>query len=118
VTAVEAYSGAAADLRANTAAISGATVHVLELPAERVDWTRPRPDAILLNPPRTGCPQRVLEGVTRSPARRLVYVSCEPTTLARDVYRLGAAWRLESVRAFDLFPQTAHVETVVRLERR
>jgi 23S rRNA (uracil1939-C5)-methyltransferase len=117
VTAVEAHPGAAADLRANTAGVANASVHVLELPAERVDWARPHPDAILLNPPRTGCPPRVLEGIARSSARRLVYVSCEPTTLARDVRRLGTAWRLESVRAFDLFPQTAHVETIVRLER-
>jgi 23S rRNA (uracil1939-C5)-methyltransferase len=117
VTAVEAHPGAAADLRANAAA-SGGEIHVLELPAQRVDWGRPRPAAIVINPPRAGCPPVVLEGVTRSTARRLVYVSCEPATLARDVRRLAAAWRVTRLRAYDLFPQTAQVETVARLDRR
>jgi 23S rRNA (uracil1939-C5)-methyltransferase len=125
VTAVEAHPGAAADLRANAAAVSAppgaerpaGSVHVLELPAQRVDWSRPQPDSIVVNPPRAGCPPRVLDGITRSAARRLVYVACEPTTLARDLRRLSDGWRLGRVRAFDLFPQTAHVETVVRLER-
>jgi 23S rRNA (uracil1939-C5)-methyltransferase len=92
-------------------------VHVLELPAERVDWRRPRPDRVVLNPPRSGCAPAVLDSISRSSARRLVYVSCDPTTLARDVRRLGSAWRLESIRAFDLFPQTAHVETLASLSR-
>lgn len=117
VTAVESHPGAAADLRANAASVAGGNVHVLELPAERVDWRRPRPDTILVNPPRAGCAPTVLGGITRSPARRLVIVSCEPATLARDVKRLGGAWRLVGVRAFDLFPQTAHVEIVASLER-
>jgi 23S rRNA (uracil1939-C5)-methyltransferase len=117
VTAVEAHPGAASDLRANASAAGGEPVHVLELPAERVDWRRPRPDAVVVNPPRSGCAPAVLDSIARSSARRLVYVSCDPTTLARDVRRLGNAWRLESIRAFDLFPQTAHVETVASLSR-
>jgi 23S rRNA (uracil1939-C5)-methyltransferase len=117
VTAVEAHPGAASDLRANASATGGEPVHVLEIPAERVDWRRPRPDGVVVNPPRSGCAAAVLDSIARSSARRMVYVSCDPTTLARDVRRLGGAWRLESIRAFDLFPQTAHVETVVALSR-
>jgi 23S rRNA (uracil1939-C5)-methyltransferase len=131
VTAIESHPGAAADLRANAAALASSAlhltagsrtrkagrVHVLELPVERVDWSQPRPNAIVVNPPRAGCSPRVLEAITESPARRLVYVACEPTTLARDLRRLSIRWRLASVRAFDIFPQTAHVETVARLER-
>lgn len=117
VTAVEAHPGAASDLRANAAAAGGEPVHVLELAAERVDWRLPRPDGIVVNPPRSGCAPAVLDSIARSTARRLVYVSCDPTTLARDVRRLGRAWRIESIRAFDLFPQTAHVETVATLSR-
>jgi 23S rRNA (uracil1939-C5)-methyltransferase len=117
VTAIESHPGAASDLRANAAAAGGEPVHVLELPAERVDWRRPRPDAVVVNPPRAGCAPAALDSISRSTARRLVYVSCDPTTLARDLRRLGEGWRLESVRAFDLFPQTAHVETVAILAR-
>jgi 23S rRNA (uracil1939-C5)-methyltransferase len=117
VTAVESHPGAASDLRANASASGGEPVHVLELPAERMDWRRPRPDGVVVNPPRSGCAPAVLDSISRSSARRIVYVSCDPTTLARDVRRLGPAWRLESVRAFDLFPQTAHVETVASLAR-
>jgi 23S rRNA (uracil1939-C5)-methyltransferase len=117
VTAVESHPGAASDLRANAAASGGEPIHVLELPAERVDWRRPRPDGVVVNPPRSGCASGALDSIVRSTARRLVYVSCDPTTLARDVRRLGGAWRLDSIRAFDLFPQTAHVETVATLVR-
>jgi 23S rRNA (uracil1939-C5)-methyltransferase len=117
VTAIEAHPGAASDLRANAAAVGGGPVHVLELPAQRVDWRRPRPDSVVVNPPRSGCAPSVLDSISRSTARRLVYVSCDPTTLARDVRRLGSTWRIDSIRAFDLFPQTAHVEAVATLVR-
>ncbi|HUF90434.1 MAG TPA: class I SAM-dependent RNA methyltransferase [Gemmatimonadota bacterium] len=117
VTAIEAHPGAASDLRANAAATDGAGIHVLELPAERVDWGRPRPAAVVVNPPRAGCAPAAIRSIAGSSARRFVYVSCDPTTLARDLRRLGTAWGLESVRAFDFFPQTAHVETVATLVR-
>jgi 23S rRNA (uracil1939-C5)-methyltransferase len=76
-------------------------------------------DVIVLNPPRGGCEAVVcdrLTAATRAPEapRALVYVSCDPATLARDVKRL-AGWRVEAVSCFDLFPQTAHVETVCLL---
>ena len=70
-------------------------------------------DLVLVNPPRTGLHARVcevLEGARPQPGR-LVYVSCDPATLARDLGRLPS-WRVERVSPFDLFPQTAHVETV------
>jgi 23S rRNA (uracil1939-C5)-methyltransferase len=75
-------------------------------------------DAVILNPPRGGLGQAVTDRLTARPSDRLLYVSCDPATLARDLSRLSSAYRVESVRAFDLFPQTAHVESVVRLERR
>jgi 23S rRNA (uracil1939-C5)-methyltransferase len=76
------------------------------------------PDVILVNPPRTGLGAEVAGGLAVQPASRLVYVSCDPATLARDAARLAERFVLGSIRAFDLFPQTAHVETVVRFERR
>jgi 23S rRNA (uracil1939-C5)-methyltransferase len=59
---------------------------------------------------------RVPEALERLRPERLVYISCDPATLARDLSRLPA-FRLTAVQAFDLFPQTAHVETVAVLER-
>jgi len=74
---------------------------------------------IVLNPPRGGVDEAVTELLTlaargASPPRLLVYVSCDPATLARDVARLPG-WRVTDVRCFDMFPQTSHVETVCLL---
>jgi 23S rRNA (uracil1939-C5)-methyltransferase len=71
----------------------------------------------VLNPPRAGVDARVTRALESSAATRgIVYVSCDPASLARDLARLPS-WRVESVTAFDMFPQTAHVETVVALAR-
>jgi 23S rRNA (uracil1939-C5)-methyltransferase len=75
-----------------------------------------RPDLVLTNPPRTGMDSRVTSALERHAPERIVYVSCDPATLARDVARLPG-YTITSIRAFDLFPQTAHVETVVTLQR-
>jgi len=75
------------------------------------------PDVVVTNPPRTGMDARAVEGLAAAAPARIAYVSCDPATLARDLRRL-AGYRLALVRAFDLFPQTAHVETVAVLERR
>lgn len=85
----------------------------------RVEDLLPRlrsPELVITNPPRTGMDQRVTSVLERLAPRRVVYVSCDPATLARDLTRLPA-YRIGAVQAFDLFPQTAHVETVVLLER-
>jgi 23S rRNA (uracil1939-C5)-methyltransferase len=76
------------------------------------------PGVIVLDPPRTGVSSDALAGVLSWGAPRVVYVSCDPPTLARDAARLlGAGYRLRSVDAFDLFPNTPHVEVVASLER-
>jgi 23S rRNA (uracil1939-C5)-methyltransferase len=59
---------------------------------------------------------RVVDHLAAARPKKLIYISCDPATLARDVARLGAGWRVATVRGFDLFPQTAHVETVLVLE--
>jgi len=74
-------------------------------------------DCLLLDPPRSGCAELIplLSGLA---ARRIIYISCDPATLARDLIGLTqAGYRLAEVRLVDMFPQTAHQETMVRLER-
>jgi 23S rRNA (uracil1939-C5)-methyltransferase len=73
-------------------------------------------DRVILNPPRTGLHQDVPAILRANPVFRVVYVSCDPATLARDLGRLGADYHVRRVRGFDLFPQTTHVETVVTLD--
>lgn len=74
-------------------------------------------DLVILNPPRAGIAEEVAAALAARPPERIVYVSCDPATLARDLRRLGGTFRLSGLRCFDLFPQTAHVETVVLLTR-
>ena len=75
------------------------------------------PDLVVTNPPRTGMEAQVAQEIAARRPRRIVYISCDPATLARDITRLGSGFRLSEVRAFDLFPQTAHVESVAVLDR-
>ena len=70
----------------------------------------------VVQPPRVGLHWNVTLRLTGEPVPHLAYVSCDPATLARDLNRLSAVYRLVSVRAFDVFPQTAGVETVAILE--
>jgi 23S rRNA (uracil1939-C5)-methyltransferase len=73
-------------------------------------------DFLLLDPPRVGCENAVIAGILALRPRRMAYVSCDPATLARDLKKLTAdGYALESVAAFDMFPQTHHVEIVARL---
>lgn len=69
-------------------------------------------DLVVLNPPRTGLEESVPEALGRRPPARVLYVSCDPATLARDARRMQPTFRLAALRSFDLFPQTAHVESV------
>jgi len=77
-----------------------------------------RADAVVLDPPRSGAGKRVIDAVTGLGARAIVYVACDPAALGRDVAGLRArGYELTGVRAFDIFPMTHHVETVVLLTR-
>jgi 23S rRNA (uracil1939-C5)-methyltransferase len=73
-------------------------------------------DFVLLDPPRTGAESRVITEILDLRPRRISYVSCDPATLARDLRKLiGGGYTIQTVAAFDMFPQTHHIETVVRL---
>ena len=73
-------------------------------------------DFVLLDPPRAGAESRVIGGILQLEPKRICYVSCDPATLARDLRKIIAGgYSLDSLTAFDMFPQTHHVETVVHL---
>lgn len=114
VVAVEGDRSSAADLEAN-AGRWAPTLHVVHAAVEHVMDPRPdpAPDVVVLDPPRSGVSTKALTGLARWRAPRLVYVSCDPATLARDAARLTAAgYTLTSMAGFDLFPTTPHVETM------
>ena len=86
--------------------------------ALRLEQQGIRPDIITVDPPRKGLNSDAIEAIARMAPKRLVYVSCDPATLARDVALLKArGFRVEQVVAADLFPRCSHVETVVLLSR-
>ncbi len=77
-----------------------------------------RPDVIITDPPRAGMHNDVINVILNAAPRRIVYVSCNPATQARDLQLLDAKYRVTAVQPVDMFPQTHHVENVVRLELR
>lgn len=85
--------------------------------ADRIGALTP-PGVVLTNPPRTGMAEPVTRVLAGCGAARIVYVSCDPGTLARDLKRLASHYRLADLGAWDQFPQTAHLECVAVLERR
>ena len=116
-------------IESDRAAIESARWTTLQrhLPPAQVEWVEGRvedalpeldlaPDVILLDPPRAGCAPRLVTYLNAHPVPRLIYVSCDPSTLARDLKALAPAYRLVSAQVVDLFPQTFHIETVVVLD--
>ena len=119
VIAIEGDRVAAADLDHNARA-AGEGIETIHQSVEHfVARAHARPDTLIVDPPRTGLSHPATEGVLRLRARQVLYVSCDVATLARDAKRLvDAGYALREVEAFDLFPNTPHVETVVRFEDR
>jgi 23S rRNA (uracil1939-C5)-methyltransferase len=122
VTGVEANAAATVYARRNLAdaRLANAEVKTAQVGA----WLASRAarlapvDLVLLDPPRAGMEHGAVKGVLALRPRRIVYVSCDPATLARDLREFAAhGYALASVEAFDMFPQTHHVETIVRLMR-
>ncbi|MCG8589412.1 MAG: RsmD family RNA methyltransferase [Proteobacteria bacterium] len=124
VTAVEVSRAAVRDLRHNLEAAGLGNVRVRAEAAERALERERAGDlaVVLVDPPRTGLSPELVRGLCRVAPARIVYVSCDPATLARDLARLckpsgAGSYTVAHVEGFDLFPQTPHVEAVVRLER-
>jgi 23S rRNA (uracil1939-C5)-methyltransferase len=119
VTGVEANARAAEFARRNVAAAKLENIEIANLGV--ADWLKHSRsfevlEFLLLDPPRVGCENAVIAGILAMRPRRIAYVSCDPATLARDLKKLIAEnYTLDSVAAFDMFPQTHHAETVARL---
>ncbi|MFC4769236.1 23S rRNA (uracil(1939)-C(5))-methyltransferase RlmD [Effusibacillus consociatus] len=77
-----------------------------------------RPDVVVVDPPRTGCDQSLLRAMLKASPARIVYVSCNPSTLAKDCNILLEKYEIENIQPVDLFPQTAHVECCTLLVRK
>ena len=119
VVAVEGDRSSARDLESNAAPYVN-VLHVQHLSVESYLKQRglQRPDTLLLDPPRTGISTEAMSGIVGLKIPRVVYLSCDPATLARDVKRFSeAGYRLEHIEAFDLFPNTAHIETLAVMTR-
>jgi tRNA/tmRNA/rRNA uracil-C5-methylase (TrmA/RlmC/RlmD family) len=120
LVAVEGSPGAVADLRGNLAAAGRTGVEVRPQSVEqalRDPALRGGFEVVVLDPPRVGLGRQAAEDLAGLGARRLVYLSCDPATLARDLAILVArGYRLARVAGFDLFPQTPHVEALAVLE--
>jgi 23S rRNA (uracil1939-C5)-methyltransferase len=118
VIAVESASASTAALAANLAGTGAEAVAAPALQFLQSSATGPRPDLIVVDPPRTGLGADVTALLNQIAAPALVYVSCDPATLARDLRALLAGGcSIESIALADLFPQTFHLETVVHLRR-
>jgi 23S rRNA (uracil1939-C5)-methyltransferase len=120
VTAVESSRIASADLVAafkklgpQHRAVSETTLAFLQ----KAVTQRERPDLIVLDPPRAGAGLEACALLARIAAPQIVYVSCDPTTLARDLAALQPSYRIDELHLVDLFPQTFHIETVAILTR-
>jgi 23S rRNA (uracil1939-C5)-methyltransferase len=114
---VEASPAACEDFGANLDEFQN--VELYEDAVERVlPALDAKPNVILVDPPRAGLERAALDSIARMDPEMLMYVSCDPSTLARDAARLiKAGYRLEGVTPFDLFPQTYHIESISLFRR-
>lgn len=72
-------------------------------------------DVVVVDPPRTGCDKGLLDTLKKVKPKKIVYVSCNPTTLAKEVAELGKLYEVKYLQPVDMFPHTAHVEVVAQL---
>ena len=119
VIAVESAPLATGALAANLTGTASEAVRATTLDFLRRKRSGPRPELIVVDPPRAGLGAEVTTELKKVAAPAMVYVSCDPTTLVRDLRELVASgYAIESVALADLFPQTYHIETIVHLRRR
>jgi tRNA/tmRNA/rRNA uracil-C5-methylase (TrmA/RlmC/RlmD family) len=119
VTAIESATVSAADAAHNLADVPQARLVRSDVAAALVDPARfGRVDVVVLDPPRSGAGAKVVDGICALQPRAIGYVACDPAALARDLATFAArGYALTQLRAFDLFPQTHHVECVAIMQR-
>lgn len=123
VRGIETIPEAVEDAKANAQrnGRANASFHVGQAEELLPRWVKEgmKPDVIIADPPRTGLDSRFLETVLRTKPKRFVYVSCNPSTLAKDCkVLLDGGYELDWVQPVDMFPQTSHVEAVTLLIRK
>jgi 23S rRNA (uracil1939-C5)-methyltransferase len=125
VIGVESNPAAAKDLESNLKDSGGASFASRNVAAERfLSRWHETPDLVVLDPPRAGVETEALARLKKIASRRIHYVSCDPATLGRDLAQLvgsekaAGPYEIESINLFDIFPQTYHMEVLVRLRRR
>jgi 23S rRNA (uracil1939-C5)-methyltransferase len=118
LVAVEANPAAARDLEENLRGRARAEARTAEVEPFLASY-RDQPDLVVVDPPRSGLTPGAISRLAHIAPERITYVSCDPPTLARDLAALeNQGYALSEVHLFDLFPQTFHIETAVRLRRR
>ncbi|CCQ95519.1 Uncharacterized RNA methyltransferase BCE_0542 [[Clostridium] ultunense Esp] len=123
IRGIEEVPEAVADARENAKEAGFAHVHFTAGRAEEImpRWVKEgfRPDVVVVDPPRTGMGQGMMDAIVRVRPARLVYVSCNPSTLAKNAaYLMEKGYEVKWIQPVDMFPQTAHVECVVSLKRK
>ncbi len=117
VVAVESFPASVNDLKTNAPPNLQIRRNTTEDYLARAD-KQVTPDVIVVDPPRAGLEKETAQTLAKIPASEIVYVSCDPATLGRDLAIFNSlGWRMAQVHMLDLFPQTFHIETVVILER-
>jgi 23S rRNA (uracil1939-C5)-methyltransferase len=118
VIAVESNPAATRDLEANSRAVRSIEIRTSDA-EDFLERFRGKPDLVVVDPPRAGLTPAMIRRLAQIGSPRITYVSCEPPTLARDLRGLlDGGYEIADIHLFDLFPQTLHTETVVRLRRR
>jgi tRNA/tmRNA/rRNA uracil-C5-methylase (TrmA/RlmC/RlmD family) len=113
ITAVEGDRNSVADLKENAASFASAIRVIPGRVEDHVATQGQVTGTIIVDPPRTGISREAMDAIATRGAMRIVYVSCDPPTMARDARRLlDAGYDVDSLKGFDLFPNTPHVESV------
>ncbi|WP_159721134.1 23S rRNA (uracil(1939)-C(5))-methyltransferase RlmD [Enterococcus sp. CSURQ0835] len=122
VRGMDTIPQAIADAKKNAARMQLTNTHYEVGTAEKLlpQWLAEgfKPDAIIVDPPRTGLDQKLLHAITRYPSQQMVYISCNVSTLARDLVSLSKIYHVDYLQSVDMFPQTARCEVVVKLTKK